>query len=349
MIGQVPHSKPWLTVADLGALRAVLDTKMLAQGEATAQFEHDFSTWVGATGGVATSSGTAALALSLEALDVGMEHQVIMPSYVCRSVMEAVVSAGAQPVLVDVGVDWLMTPANCAPYVSSSTKAIIVPHMYGMFAELAAFRDFGVPLIEDCAQAIGGKSERAITGDIAVFSFHPTKCLTTGEGGMAVSEQPDLVARLRELRDGSARSEGMRLFAPMSDLAAALGLSQLRRYGRGLTRRREIARRYRSALDTLIPDGLHREALARSMFFRFPVTIAGGISRFEQAFASHGITVRRGVDQLLHRLLGLDDADFPNTVKLYETTVSLPIYPAMTERQVQACLNAIVAVFSVHD
>ncbi len=132
----------------------------------------------------------------------------------------------------------------------------------------------------------------------------------------------------------------------LSDLAAALALSQLRRYAEGLERRRRLARRYTEALQAAAPGCLRPAALARSMFFRFPVCVAGGLERCQAAFLARGIHVRRGVDALLHRTLGLDDRGFPRSVSHFETTVSLPIYPALTEPEQDRCVEAAAEVLT---
>ena len=347
MPSPVLHSRPWLTAEDREALVSAMQTRMVAQGERTRGFERSLAAWVGAADGVAVGSGTAALDLALEALDVTDGDHVVLPSYVCGSVMGAVVARGAVPVLCDVGREWVVTPDEVAARLGPRTRAIVVPHMYGIFADVAAFRRFGVPVVEDCAQAIGAPGARPISGDVAIFSFHPTKCLTTGEGGMALSNRPRLVERMRELRDGSDRGVRGRRFSPMSDLQGALGQSQLTRYERGLARRRQIADRYRSLLASLAPDSLPESIFAKTMFFRFPIRLSGGTEVHAPGFAERGVIVRKGVDRLLHRILGLADADFPVSVSLFETTVSLPIYPALTDAELARCLEAARAVLGV--
>src|SRR5262245_4468864 len=313
---------------------------MVAQGERTRGFERAVAAWVGATDGVAVGSGTAALDLALESLDLAEGDQVVLPSYVCGSVMEAVVARGALPALCDVGRDWVVTASDVAARLGPRVRAIVVPHMYGIFADVAAFRRFGIPVVEDFSQAVGAAGERPISGDVAVVSFHPTKCLTTGEGGMALSNRPPLLERMRQLRDGTDRGVRGRRFSPMSDLAGALGLSQLARYERALARRRLIADRYRTILAALAPECLPESTFANTMFFRFPVRLPGGTEAHAASFAARGVVVRKGVDRLLHRTLGLADAEFPVSVSLFETTVSLPIYPALSDEELSRCLEA---------
>jgi UDP-4-amino-4-deoxy-L-arabinose-oxoglutarate aminotransferase len=310
---------------------------MLAQGERVRVFERQVSDWVGARGGVATGCGASALGLAIQALEIGAHDEVVVPSYVCRSVLEAVFAQNATAVLCDVGPDWTLTVGTVEPVLSGRTKAIIAPHMYGIFADIAGLKDLGVPVIEDCAQAIAGNGDRDIAGTIAVFSFHPTKCFTTGEGGMAVASEPAVVDRMRRLRDGDACAGSRRLFSPMSEMAAGLGISQLARYGEILRKRKNIASKYYDALTAAAPWVVNARALRDSMFFRFPVVVKGGVDSYARTFEQRGIIVRRGVDELLHRLIGHPDEDFPMSVQHYERTVSIPIYPAMSDEQIENC------------
>lgn len=338
----IAHSRPWIAAADREAVEAVLRSELVAQGDATRRFEAAMSRWLAVDQpGVAVASGAAAVQLALVSLGVGAGDEVVLPTYVCRSVLEAVRSTGAQPIVADVGPQFVMTPANVASLVNRGTRAIIVPHLYGIFADIAAFRTFGIPIVEDCAQALDRPARHPVSGDVAVFSFHPTKCLTTGEGGLAVSADPHLNRQLRAARDEGLRHR--RVFAPMSDMAAALGLSQLARYDEMLRRRRAIAEAYKAALGEAGPRLLRRTPWNRTMHFRFVLSSEGGIDRAGAAFAREGIVARRGVDQLLHRLEGLDDERFPMATDLFETTVSVPIYPALGDADVVTCAGALGA------
>jgi dTDP-4-amino-4,6-dideoxygalactose transaminase len=175
-----------------------------------------------------------------------------------------------------------------------------------------------------------------------VLSFHPTKCLTTGEGGMMIARDPSMLARARTLRDGGGT--GGRMFSPLSDLAAALGLSQLSRYRSFLDRRRQIGARYLAALSDA--PALLRPAghLADGMFYRFPLRLPGGLERWSGFFASRGIAARRGVDELLHRTLELPDDAFPQASQAFESTVCVPLHPSMSADEVDRCVAALRAL-----
>ncbi len=342
------HSKPWITDVDISYIVEVLNSGMIAQGEVTEEFEHALGNWIRAEQGIATGSGAAAIVLALSALDVGKGDEVILPTYVCPTVFEAVLTTGATPIFCDVGPGWVVTVENITECITRNTKALIVPHMYGIFADVESFRQFGIPIVEDCAQGIDYKGKREIGGDIAMFSFHPTKCLTTGEGGMAVSANPDLVAVMRSIRDGTNKADSGRFFSPMSDISASLGLSQLSRYHEALDRRKYLALKYKSALEKIVPNSLQYSALEKSMYFRFPIKINGGLDAYQDLFEEKNICVRRGVDKLLHRLCNLSDSNFPMSVELYNTTLSLPIYPALSDEEHVHCVKSAVEILSAH-
>ena len=151
---------------------------------------------------------------------------------------------------------------------------------------------------------------------------------------------------MRAYRDGEVSSLRTRLFSPMSDITASLALSQLSQFPEMLGRRLALANTYLNALRTVNLAKVNSQALAHSMFFRFPVIVERGIESCQGSFLKRGIQVRRGVDSLLHRRLGLDDSQFETTVRLFNTTVSLPIYPALTIDQELRCSDAIKQIFN---
>jgi UDP-4-amino-4-deoxy-L-arabinose-oxoglutarate aminotransferase len=343
----IQHSKPWIAEADRRAVDDVLATGMLSQGDRVAEFEAAAAEYLGSSGAVAVGSGTAALTLTLKALDVSAGDQVILPTYVCRNVLEAVFSSGASPVLCDVGDEWNMTAETVAPKISDKTAAIILVHIYGIPADTQAILNLGIPVVEDCAQAFGAQVAGAkvgTSGVIGMFSFHATKCLTTGEGGLAVSSDPILLSKMRALRDGSENLPADRLTSPMTNLQAALGLSQLSRYPQFLDRRQKIADAYFSGLKHCAVE-LPTAIRGKSIFFRFPLRAQGDFESLRKQFDELGVHVRRGVDRLLHHSLGLDAAGYANAERGFANTVSIPIYPALDDQEVDRVVEACRAVW----
>jgi dTDP-4-amino-4,6-dideoxygalactose transaminase len=341
----IPHSCPWIIDEDISAVSSVLKSSMIGQGALVRNFERRMAVWLKAADAVAIGSGSAGICLALYGLGIGPGDEVVFPAYVCGSVLQATLMVGAQPVLCDVGPNWVVTTSEVQRVISKRSRALIIPHMYGIFADIASLRSLGLPIIEDCAQALDGEQMRTVDGDVAVLSFHPTKCLTSGEGGMVVAHDQEIINRMKEYRDGGKNCKRL-IFSPLSDLCASLALSNLDRYEMGLLRRRQIADNYCNVIKCIRPEVLNLEAMSKSMFFRFPIKLPSGITECQSKFASYGVNVRRGVDKLLNRCIGQTDDEFPIAVMHYNTTVSLPIYPALTSSQEEQCINAIQQVLS---
>jgi len=340
----IPHSKPWIHDSDLQAVGTVLRSHMIALGTTTRTFERAVSAECCAIDGVCQSSGTAALLLALRTLGVGAGDEVVLPTYVCRNVVDAIAATGAAPSFADVDELGLLTISTARSALSSRTRAVIAVHLFGNSCDIEGLRTLGHPVIEDACQAVGMEShgrKAGSRGDLAVLSFHATKMLTTGEGGMVVSAHPRLLDRARALTSPSQHPSPS-VFAPMSDLQAALGLSQLQRLATMLDRRRAIAKRYDEALvgipETTLP------ADRSNCIFRYTFRSGRGFTALEAHFNRYGVCVRRGVDALLHRSRGEDDARYPIATRLLETTVSLPCYPALTDPALDRVCHALRAL-----
>ncbi len=335
----ISHSKPSIINEDIRCITETLATGMIAQGHQVNCFEINIANSIESAGGVATGSGTAALLLSLKVLGIGAGDEVILPTYVCHSVADAVIQCGAIPVFCDIGEDWLMSPETVVPLITAKTRAIILVHIFGIVLDVKAFHKLGIPLIEDCCQAYGatvnGKSLGQFS-DIAFFSFNATKCLTTGEGGMITSRNLEIIERARLLQESYV------VPSPMTDIQATLGISQLKRYPEMLKRRHQLAELYLKELPKIFTTRISA-CSDRSIFFRFLLNLGGRdpISNVISAFETEGIAVRRGVDELLHQRYKKPDALFPVANRLFAETLSIPIYPALTDseqdRVIEAC------------
>lgn len=326
----IPHSRPFLADDLEAAAREITATGMIGPGRHVARFEAEMALLHKAPGAVATNSGTAALHLALLALDAGPGDEVILPSYVCTAVLNAVRYVGAQPVLADICEDTFnIAPASVRRCITPRTRAIIVPHMFGVPADIAALQQFDVPIIEDCAQSLGATVGDVLTGsmgDFAVFSFYATKVITTGEGGMVLARRLEHVERMRDLRDYDEKSDYVPRYSyHMSNLAAAIGYRQLRRLPEFIQRRRSLARFYNEQLS----GGTWRlpQHPPGSICYRYVVQVDHLEQRIE-AFAEAGIQAKRPVFEPLHRYIG---GDLPVTEHVYRTALSLPLYPALTD------------------
>lgn len=344
----IPHSRPTLGEEDRHAVAEALASGFIAQGARVAAFEREMAARVGVAGAVATSSGTAALAVALRALGVGGGDEVLVPTYVCTAVLHAVRAVGALPRLVDTDPSsFNMDPDAARRARSARTKALVAVHSFGLPADLDALSALGLPLIEDAAQALGATfRDRPVGsfGAVAVVSFYATKLLTTGEGGMLLSNDARILAVGRDLREYDQKDDDRPRFNyKMTDLQAALGLAQLERFPRFLERRRVLAERYRDALAALELE-LPRAPRDRvPVHYRYVVKGPRPAEHYLAGLERRGVQARRPVYRPLHRYLGI--GGFPEADDAWARAVSLPIYPSLADGDAERVVDAAREVF----
>lgn len=344
----VPHSRPTLTDAEKEAVASVLESGQIAQGARVHEFEKRFSAYIGRKDAAATSSGTAALHLALLALGVTDNDDVIVPSFVCTAVLNAVLYTGANPVVADVDPETHNISADSVrKTVTEQTKAIIVPHMFGCPAEMEKLSELGIPIIEDCAQAVGSdyKGQKAGNfGILSVFSFYATKVLTTGEGGMVVGDSDEIVARVKDLREYDNKQDyAVRFNYKMTDFQAALGLSQLSHLDEFLDKRRTIADQYFSEFRDcgfLLPV---RKRGRQHIYYRFVVKTEDDSFRYLERLQQKGVLCQRPVFIPIHVCLGL--SGFSQTMEAWKKTVSIPLYPSLTDDEIEKIIAVVREIF----
>jgi len=257
----IPHSRPTINKRDIEAVSEVIRSGKLSQGQKVEEFEKSLASYIGVKGAVALSSGTAALHLSLLCLGIREGDEVIIPSYTCSALLNAVMITGAVPRFADIERDtYNIDPDIVENYLrkkkKTRAKAIILVHSFGEPADIDSFLDiskrYGIQIIEDSAQALGAtyKGRKVSSyGLISVLSFYATKVITTGEGGMLLSNSSDIINRAKDIREYDKKERfKLRYNYKMTDMAAALGLSQLKKLPSFIKRRKGIAHTYDSVL-----------------------------------------------------------------------------------------------------
>ncbi len=370
----IPHSRPTLDEEEEKAVRAVIKSGLVAYGDKVAEFEAALAKHVVARGAACVNSGTTAIQLLLEARGI-RGKEVAMPSYCCPAPAYAVLRSGNTPRFVDCDEYGNLSPESLAPLIRKNTAAVIAVHNNGTPARLREIKKLcseeGLFLIEDCAQAIGaeydGKRVGAF-GDASVFSFYATKIICTGEGGAVASNDEELVERVREtrscdwkradaMRKGSfsvRESDVLKANYKMTDLQAAMGIEQLKKLGSFIAARRRLAGEYAAGFAELEKKGiveLPREpADAKSVFHHYVLHLTGKKSA-ESVVAK---LLRGGVGAsvlfpAIHELaffkkFVLPGQRFEKTERLTRASVSLPLYPSLSddefERVVEAVSNA---------
>lgn len=346
----IPHNKPTLGQEEIRVVGEVIKSHWLVQGPKTKEFEDMLCKYIGLPEGrgVALSSGTAALYVALRVLGIGEGDEVIVPTYVGSSLLNAVFMAKAQPIIVDIGEkDFNISPEKTKEKINDKTKAIIVPHMFGVPADIVLMREeLGVPIIEDCATAIGSQIDGKYIGtftDIGMFSFYVSKVVATGQGGMLVSENLDYVEKARDYIDydlGKDEKGDKRAFYPrfnfeITDIQSALGIAQFAKIDMFLDKRKQITKAYQEICNS---KGWNFQKAVKDNFcpnhFRFVVkSDPETINNLQSYLKMHNIATIIPIENwellhnLLHNHLGLNKKDFSVAEKVSNETLSLPAYP----------------------
>lgn len=383
----LPFARPSITDRERQAVLDVLDSGWLTTGGRTKEFEAAFAERVGSAHAVALNSATAALHLALEALGIGPEDEVIVPTWTFAATAEVVAYLGARPVLVDVDRRTLNgTTDTILAAVTPRTRAVMAVHVGGLPGDIQALVETleprGVAVIEDAAHAFPsrlGGPEGPYAGTIGragAFSFYATKTITTGEGGMLVTDDEAVAARARVMAlHGISRDAWNRYTASgswyyeieeagykynMTDIAAALGLVQLDRADELLAARRALAQAYTTRLTDVpwadqlelpadAPDGSHAWHLYMVRLALENLTIDRGRVIDELKGLGIGTSVHF-IPLHLHpyyrRRWGYAPEDLPVAAAEYVRAISLPIWPGMTESDVQRVVDALGTVLT---
>jgi perosamine synthetase len=345
MIWHIPHSRPSVGIEEKHALNRVIASGQLAGGPEVKALERELPLVVGHPFGVAVSSGTAALYLALRSLNVGKGDEVVIPSYVCTALLNAVNCASAIPVLCDVDPrTGLMTPASVKQVLTSKTRVVIVPHLFGYPADAVAIQALGVPVIEDCAQCIGATLNGVPVGGttkMSIFSFYGTKFLSAGEGGLVATSDKNIAQRIINLREYDNQEDyTFRFNFKLSDLQAAVARQQVKKLPLFIESRRSIALHFRLAIDALAPNIASPPELpgADPVYYRFVVRTTAGVDAAIAIMRKRGIICARPVFKPLHHYLKKEG--FPGSDAIYNEALSIPCYPALKKNEIEDIIMA---------
>jgi len=377
----LPYALPLIGDEEIAEVVDSLRSGWISTGPKVKRFETDFAAYVGTKHAIAVSSCTAGLHIALTALGIGPGDEVIVPTLTFCATANVVVHLGARPVLVDVGADGNVTPEAIAAAITPRTKAVVPVHFAGQSCDLASIYDIalerGLPVIEDAAHAAGSiyrgkKIGSDVLGPagltrITVFSFYATKNLTTGEGGMITTADASLAERMRLLslhgmsRDAwkrytSAGSWYYEVIAAgyknnMTDIQASLGLHQLRRLDEFTAIRQRYAARYDEAFGALpAVSMLTRHSDRNHVYHLYVIQLdpRAGIERATFAEAMRDRKIGTSVHFIpvhLHPFyaeqFGYRRGDLPVAEAIYDRSMSLPLYPLMSEHDLEDVIAAV--------
>jgi perosamine synthetase len=330
-----------------------------SEGPFVERFEEKFAARVGRRFGIAVANGSLALDAAIAALDIGCGDEVIMPTFTIISCAAAVVRAGAKPVLVDCDpITWNMDVAEIETRITPRTKAVMAVHIYGLPVDMAPLLEIaakhGLRVIEDAAEMHGQSyvgNPCGSFGDISTFSFYPNKLITTGEGGMIVTDDPQLAELCRSLRNLCFQPhkrfvhDRLGWNMRMSNLQAALGVAQLERLDEFVERKRRMGQRYNELLAGLpgVQLPLPKTETAENIYWVYGLVL-GDLLRFDaeeamERLGKNGIGCRpffcpmhlQPVFQKMGLFVG---ESYPNADRIFRQGFYIPSGLGLTEAQI---------------
>lgn len=372
----IPYGRQWIDRSDISAVRNVLRSDWITQGPTIERFESEIARIVSATFGVALATGTAALHATCFAIGISPGDEVIVPTLTFAATANCVLYCGGKPVLCDIDPTTLtIDVAQAERTITKKTKAIIAVDFAGHPAHWNELRALAkkrrLILIADSAHALGARYKGKPVGslaDLTIFSFHPVKAITTAEGGMVVTNNKHYADRIQLFRNHGIRKPtryqvpGTRYHSwyqemvelgynyRLTDLQAALGLSQLQKLKPFIRRRRDIANQYVNAFhgveELILPP---HQPWAQHAWHLFVVQL-----KTRNRDAVYDQLKKKGVGAQVHyvpihlqpyyrKRFGFRKGDFPQSEEYYARCLSIPLFPAMTDQQVKRVINTITA------
>lgn len=334
----IPHNRPTLGEEEVKMALQVIQSGWVAQGNAVENFENELCSYLGLPFGsaVAVSSGTAALYLSLVALRAEGKN-ISFPAYCCSSLRHATTLAKGNAFLVDSKID---SPNMNIDAIPPTTQIAIIPHMYGIPQKIP-INNSKIHVIEDCAQSLGALVNdvpTGVQGHVSIFSFYATKLITSGgQGGMIVSKDSSIIEEIKDYRIfDQKRDEKSRFNFQLTDLQAAIGSAQLHKLPHFMSRREEIYQQYKEANFPLLleSDGVkpvHFRAILQTQQQKEIIS----------ALAKHNISATIPIKEW--EIFGSSE-QFPNATSWTRNTISLPIYPSLSDGEVKKIIQIVEGV-----
>ncbi len=362
----IPLSKPHLTRKDIRGVIDVLKSGQLGMGTRTQEFEQRFAERIGTKHAIAVNSGTSGLHLALRAVGITEGDEVIITPFSFVASANCILFEKARPLFVDVAEDsFNLNPSLVESAITQKTKAILPVHIFGQGCDMSTLMELAqrhkLRVIEDACEAIGASHQGknvGTFGDAAVFAFYPNKQMTTGEGGIIVTNDDTIAEHCASMRNQGRGTDAQWLVHHrlgynyrMTEMSASLGCTQLARLDSMLKKRARIVRAYHKKLRTVpgiilpktIPENTHT-------WFVFPLRVADDINRDAviTGLRVRGVASKAYFSPCIHlqpfyRQLGFKEGDFPVAEKLSKTTFILPLYNQMTENDISTVVDALTA------
>lgn len=361
---RVPLARPWFTEEEPQAAYDVVKSKWIIFGPKTEEFERQFAAKIGVKHAIAVNSGSSALLVAQAAAGIGPGDEVIVPNMTFISTATSSMYLGAKPVFTDINLStYSMEPNDIEKHITKRTKAIIPVHYAGQTADMAEILNIAekhkLIVIEDAAEAHLSEYNGVKCGGIGtmgIFSFTPTKPMTTGEGGMITTNDDELAQRCRLIKNfGDTDKFKWDLLGfnfRMPEVMGAMGLAQLKKLDKAVQLRREIAAKYTEGLkdlDSVIPPYVRKIEDINFQLYTIRLNLDSlTITRdgFIEELSKIGVSSRLYYpclhnQKVFERICDQSDADFPNTIKYTKTALSLPIFPELTDTEIGYVIESV--------
>ncbi len=346
----VKHSSPLVGDEEFKLVRKFLEKGILSTGQVVERFEQKLRKVVGTRFCVCTNSGSSSLFLILKFLpkmypELRGKSEVILPSFSCSALTNAIFLAGLKPVFADINPDnFSLALDDVRKKITRKTMCVVFVHSFGICSDISDFLGLGVPIIEGIAQAFGGKVSKTIgvgsQGVASFTSFYATKVITTAEGGAVFTNVRELAELIKDAIDYDKkdyRKDDFRFNFKMSDISAAIGLAQLKKLRRFISWRKKIAGIYFREFSDLVSGdvgGFIRflPPKKNNIFFRYVVVLNVSQKKRDMILRfmrKKGVMADTPIWRPLHFFY--EGGDLPETERIYRSSVSLPIHPSMSE------------------
>jgi len=333
---KIVSNKPTITRKELEAVLDCLINDDLSAGDSVKNLESSLAKIIGLTYALSTNSLTSAYHLIFKALEIGESSEVIMPSFFTQAPLSALSMTGGKPVLLDSEKDSLFPSiADIKEKISERTKAIIVGHLFGYHFSFEGFDDIEIPVIEDVSHSIGTDIDDIPCGNngtFAVASFDPSGIITTGNGGIVLTNNSKYYSSMKDFRGPDDRH--INFDYSMTDFQAAMGISQLPKLLDLLTRRREIAKIYHESL-RITSHKTPYPYSEKFAYHSFPVIFSVTNEKMESYWRKNKIEVVHILKYPLHNLTGSSVSGFSNSERLSKKLFAVPLYPTLSRKDVE--------------
>jgi perosamine synthetase len=337
----IVSNKPTITRKEMEGVLDCLVNGELVSGDPVKNFENNISAISKLRYSLAVNSPTSAYHLIYKALEIGNGDEVIIPSFFDLAALSALTLTGAQASIVDIEEN-SFTPSidQIKEKITPKTKAIVIGHLFGFIEDIKSLFELNIPVIEDISHVIGANFDESIPSTIRTASFSPGCLITTGNGGIILTNNSRLFSVMKDSRDNNLKSLNISYDYCLTDFQAAMGIHQLSRLQDFIRRRREIAKIYFDSIKFTNHKTLYHYS-DDFVFQSFPLLFDLPTDKVESYWKKNKIEVLRPISVPLHRYLQYKPMDYPNSERLANKLFSLPVYPTLTKKEIERISKAV--------